>query len=186
MKRRVLFVQGGGEGAHDVDARLVASLAKELGPDYEIHYPVMPHEAAPDHAAWSRVLIEQLARLGDDVILVAHSVGATIVVWSLAENLPKQKIAAIFLIAAPFVGEGGWQIEDFIPSKHVTANVPAVPIFLYHGREDEMVPFAHVDLYAAALPQAFIRRLDGRNHQLNDDLSEVARDIVRFNASRAP
>jgi predicted alpha/beta hydrolase family esterase len=186
MRRKVLFVQGGGEGAHQEDATLVANLAKELGADYEVHYPVMPHEDSPDYPAWNRILIEQLACLGDDVILVAHSVGATIVVWSLAENRPKQKVAGVFLIAAPFVGERGWQIEEFTPPKDIGAKLPDVPIYLYHGREDEIVPFAHVDLYAAVLPQAFIRRLPRRNHQLNNDLSEVARDICSLNAPRAP
>jgi predicted alpha/beta hydrolase family esterase len=75
----------------------------------------VPDEGAPDYSAWSRVLIEQVARLGNDVILVGYSVGATIVVWSLAANQPKQKPAAVFLIAAAFVGEGGWKIEDFTP-----------------------------------------------------------------------
>ena len=186
MRRRVLFVQGGGQGAHEMDARLVASLAKELGPDYEIHYPFMPDEAAPDYPAWNRVLIEQVARLGNDVILVGHSIGATIVVWSIAATQPKQELAAVFLIAAPFVGEGGWEIEDFTPPSDIDTKLPDVPIYFYHGHEDETVPFAHVDLYAAMLPQAFIRRLDGRNHQLNDDLSEVAYDIDQLNASRAP
>jgi uncharacterized protein len=185
MRRQVLFIQGGGEGARRADAKLVASLVKELGSDYEVHYPVMPHENTPDYRAWNRALIEQIA-LGDDVILVGHSVGATIVIWSLAENQPKQKLAGVFLIAAPFVGgERGWQIKDFVPPKNIGAKVPDVPIYLYHGRADEVVPFAHVDLYAEVMPQAFIRRLAGRNHQLNDDLSEVARDIRAVNTSRA-
>ena len=116
MRRQVLFVQGGGQGAHHEDARLVANLAKELGSDYEVHYPVMPHEDTPDYPAWNRVLIAQIAHLGDDVILVGHSVGATIVVWSLAENHPKQKLAGIFLIAPPFVGERGFeQTAHFAP-----------------------------------------------------------------------
>ena len=55
-----------------------------------------------------------------------------------------------------------------------------VPVFLYHGRDDEIVPFAHAGLYAKALPHAVVRPLDGRNHQLNDDLSEVAADIRRL------
>lgn len=32
-------------------------------------------------------------------------------------------------------------------------------------------------MYAKALPQGIVRRLPGRNHQLNDDMTEVARDI---------
>ena len=186
MRRQVLFVQGGGRGAHQADARLVANLVNALGSDYDVHYPVMPHEDEPDYVTWNRILIGQIARLGDDVILVAHSVGATIVIWSIAEDQPKQKLKGVFLIAPPFVGERGWQIEDFVPPKDIGAKIPDVPIYLYHGHEDEIVPLAHVDLYAAVMPQAFVRRLAGRNHQLNDDLSEVARDICRLTASRAP
>jgi hypothetical protein len=130
--------------------------------------------------------MEQLAELGDNVILVGHSVGASIVLWSLAENRPKEELAGVFLIAPPFVGESGWQIEGFTPPGDIGAAVPNVPIYIYHGREDEIVPFAHVDLYASALRRACIRRLHGRNHQLNDDLSEVASDIRSLNASRAP
>lgn len=48
-----------------------------------------------------------------------------------------------------------------------------------------IVPLAHVDLYSAVMPQAFVRRLAGRNRQLNDDLPEVARDIRRLTSSRA-
>jgi hypothetical protein len=44
MRRQVLFVQGGGRGAHQADARLVANLVNALGSDYDVHYPVMPHE----------------------------------------------------------------------------------------------------------------------------------------------
>ncbi len=52
-------------------------------------------------------------------------------------------------------------------------------MFLYHGRQDEIVPFSHLELYARTFPQAIVRALDARNHQLNDDLTEVADDIRR-------
>jgi hypothetical protein len=35
-------------------------------------------------------------------------------------------------------------------------------------------------MYAGLFPQAVIHRLRGRDHQLNDDLKEVARDIERL------
>jgi len=56
----------------------------------------------------------------------------------------------------------------------------ATPIYLYHGSEDDTAPLAHVDLYKQAIPQACVRKLQGRDHQLNDDLSEVAADIRRI------
>jgi len=52
------------------------------------------------------------------------------------------------------------------------------PIFLYHSRDDEIVPFAHMAIYAKKLPQATIRKFNGRGHQFNNDLSEVAKDIT--------
>jgi hypothetical protein len=39
------------------------------------------------------------------------------------------------------------------------------------------VPFAHAGLYARELPGAVFRRLDGRDHQFNEDLAAVAADI---------
>lgn len=59
------------------------------------------------------------------------------------------------------------------------------PVFLYHGTDDETVPAAHVELYAKAMPRAIVRRLLGRDHQLNNDLSDVARDIRAAIAARA-
>ena len=50
-------------------------------------------------------------------------------------------------------------------------------VYLYHGSKDETVPFRHVGLYKKAIPRAVVRRLAGRDHQLNEDMSEVAADI---------
>ncbi len=59
-------------------------------------------------------------------------------------------------------------------------NVPkTTPIFFYHSRDDTVVPFAHLAMYTAKLPQAVIHEFDDRGHQFRDDLSEVARDILR-------
>ena len=94
------------------------------------------------------------------------------------------RIGGIFLTAAPFVGDGGWPSED-ISLSDIGARLPeAAPIFLYHGNKDETAPFGHVDLYAKAIPQAVVRRLPGRDHQLNNDMAGVAADIRRVR--RAP
>lgn len=178
MKKQILFVQGGGKGAWQIDAELVASLRKELGPDYEIRYPRMPYEDDPDATAWKRQLADEIAALGDGAILVAHSIGGTILVDFLAKAKRAKKIAGLFLVAAPFVGEGGWE-SDAPTSRPDFARGPLsdVPTYLYHGREDQIAPFGHVELYAKALPQAVVRRVDGRDHQLDGDLAVVARDI---------
>lgn len=183
MSHQVLFIQGGGsEGTHDEwDNNLVESLERELGPDYEIRYPRMPDEADPRFASWKTAIKEQLAALEDGAIVVGHSIGGTILINSLGEESPGLKLGGVFLLAAPFVGNGGWPSEDIEPKSDLGARLPArVPVYLYHGNEDETAPFEHVGLYAKAIPQAAVRRLKGRDHQLNNDLSEVARDIQRL------
>jgi predicted alpha/beta hydrolase family esterase len=179
MTRHVLFVQGGGEGAYDADGALAASLGSELGPEYEIHYPMMPNEDAPEYPAWKRRISEELAALGSGAILVGHSLGASILLKAIADGESSQAARAVLLIAAPYWGGEGWSgWEDVELSEDEIARLLEIrPMFFYHGRQDEVVPYAHLDLYAKALPHARLQRLAGRDHQLNDDLSEVAADI---------
>jgi predicted alpha/beta hydrolase family esterase len=183
MTKQVLFVQGGGEGTHDEwDNKLVGSLKRELGTDYEIRYPRMPNEANPKYALWKTALNKEFARLDDGAILVGHSIGATILINVLAEKPSYSAPSGIFLIAAPFAGKGGWPSEDIESISDLDARLPKRwKIYFYHGSEDDTVPFGHVDLYERAIPQAVVRRLAGRDHQLNEEMSEVAADIRGLN-----
>jgi pimeloyl-ACP methyl ester carboxylesterase len=180
VKRQLLFVQGGGKGTHDEwDDKLVASLRQELGQDYEIHYPRMPNEDDPSYTLWKTALESLFETLRDEAILVGHSVGATILVKMLAEQSPTRRFGAVFLIAAPFVGDGGWSADDLPFPPDLGARLPkGVPIHFYHGLKDEVAPASHVELYARAVPQARVHCLPGRDHQLNNDLREVAAAIL--------
>jgi predicted alpha/beta hydrolase family esterase len=178
---QVLFVQGGGRGTHDAwDSRLVTSLKQELGRDYKVHYPRMPEEANPDPVAWKQAIARELGELRDDVILVGHSIGAAILIDYLADARQGARPTAVFLIANPFIGDNGWPSEELRPTKDAAAGLPeSVPFYAYHGTADETVPVSHLGMFAKALPGAIVRRLEGRDHQLNDDLSELAHDIKR-------
>ena len=180
MKRQVLFVQGGGEGAHAADEKLVASLRRALGASYEVVYPRMPNEAAPDYVAWKRCLSHELEALDGEIVLVGHSLGAYVLVRYLGEEVtPARSIIGVFLIAAPYpAGDADWVYEGFALPEDLAAKFPkGAPVFLYHSRDDRTVPFAHVALYGTALPGATIRETTG-GHQLGDDLTRLARDIA--------
>lgn len=185
-KSQLLFVQGGGAGTHDEwDDKLVDSLRRELGPSFEIRYPRMPNEDDPTFASWKTALEKEIAKLDDGAILVGHSIGGTILVNTLAETPSKRKLRAIFLIAAPFIGEGGWPSDDIHPAPDLGARLPRdVPIHIYHGLEDETAPLLHAKLYARVIPQAHVHRLPHRDHQLNNDLSEIAATIKSWGARR--
>jgi pimeloyl-ACP methyl ester carboxylesterase len=182
---QILFIQGGGAGAHDEwDDKLVESLKRGLGGEHEVRYPRMPDEGDPSYARWSAAIRREMAALDDGAVVVGHSVGAAILVNALAEQPPEKGLGAIVLIAAPFVGEGGWLSDEFeLPSDLGAKLPPGARVDVFHGLRDETAPPSHADLYARAIPQAQVHQLPGRDHQLNNDLSEVA-EAIRISRPR--
>lgn len=119
-----------------------------------------------------------MTALNDGAVLVGHSVGATILINALADRALEPEFRAIVLIAAPFVGAGGWLNDEFELPQDLGARLPqGVPVHLFHGLQDETVPPLHADLYARVIPQAQLHRLPERDHQLGNDLGDVARAI---------
>jgi predicted alpha/beta hydrolase family esterase len=178
MKKTVLFIQGGGAGAHAADKLLAASLRSALGAGYVVQYPSMPNEEDPQYEAYKAQIARELASVDGKVILVAHSVGATVLLRYLTEETLDKPVIGIFFIAAPY-----WGAEEWFDAKRLQENLASrlqksPPIFFYHSRDDQVVPFAHLAMYAAKLPQATIREFDGRGHQFQNDLSAVAADIL--------
>ena len=177
--RQVLFIQGGGADAHDAwDSKLVDSLEAGLGDGFEVRYPRMPREDDPSAPTWGPVIRHEMAELDDGAVVVGHSVGGTLLIHVVSEEPPARRLGAIVLLAAPYVGAGGWPSDQFALPSDVGSRLPAgVPVLLFHGLADDTAPAAHLDLYARAIPQAVAHRLPGRDHQLNDDLGEVAASI---------
>lgn len=180
--RQILFIQGGGAGAHDEwDDKLVASLERALGSRGGIRYPRMPDEHDPSLAAWGPVIRREVEGLPDGAVVIGHSVGGTLLVQTLTEEPYHQGLAGIVLISAPFVGAGGWAGEEFELASDLGARLPpGVPVQVFHGLEDQTVPPSHARLYGTAISQAQLHLLPGRDHQLGDDLREVAAALETF------
>ena len=179
MTNQILFIQGGGAGVHDAwDDKLVASLTRKLGDEFEVRYPRMPGEDDPSYAQWGPAIQQEIAALDDGATVVGHSVGGTLLIRALAERPLEVDLGAIVLLAAPFVGDGGWPGDDFEMPSDLGDRLPeGVPVHLFHGLEDDTAPVGHADLYARLIPQAHVHRLPGRDHQLGNDLAEVAKVI---------
>ena len=185
-KRRVLFVHGGGEGAHEADQKLAASLQDALGAGYEVRSPKMPNEGSPEYGAWRDRISKELADTDGEATLVGHSLGASILLKYLAEENPGRPVAGVFLLATPYWGAEDWEVDEYALRDGFASKLPAgSPMFFYHGREDEVVPFGHLALYKDKLPWATFRGFDGLGHQFDDDLSGVARDIEEFSRPTA-
>lgn len=181
MTKQVLFIQGAGEGAYEEDEKLVASLRHSLGSEYQVRYPAMLNEEDAPYEQWKQQIETELTAMQEPILLVGHSVGASVVLKYVSESMVEKPIAGIFLIACPFWGGDGWRYEGWeelaLPNE-LSARLPKdTSIVLYHCRDDEVVPFEHLALYADILPQAQVHELDEGGHQLNNDLSVVAKHI---------
>jgi serine hydrolase len=92
MSKHVLFIQGGGNGGYEADAKLVASLRKALRTAYKVHYPKMlPDETVPDFGRrWLKQIGKEISSVKGVIILTAHSPGASMLLKYLSENKIKK------------------------------------------------------------------------------------------------
>jgi predicted alpha/beta hydrolase family esterase len=178
VRTPVVFIQGGGEGAHEEDELLAASLRKALGAEYDVRYPRMPGESNSTMRTWKVKIARELEALDGEVILVGHSVGGAALLKYLSEENAEKAMAGLFLLAAPSWDDENWNFDDLRLPRDLAATLSRVPrIFLYHNRDDEIVPFRHLALHAARLPRAVVREGDRGGHQFGNDLANVASDI---------
>ena len=177
----VIFIQGAGHGAYDEDTRLADSLRRTLGARIEVRYPEMTNEDDAPYEQWRQQIEQELSDLPGSVVAVGHSVGASVLIKWLSERKDGKAVDGLFLIACPFWGGDGWRYEGYeelaLPAGFAAGLSAGMPVYLYHCRDDETVPFDHLALYARALPHATVRPFDEGGHQFRDDLSAVARDI---------
>jgi uncharacterized protein len=181
MKKQVLFIQGGGDDGYEADAKMVDSLKAALGNGYEVSYPQMPDDESVSDFGWLRQIGAAINDIEGDVILVGHSLGASLILKYLSETKVQKKISGIFLIATPFwSGDEDW-VKGLKLQHDFAGKLPGnIPLFLYHCIDDEEVPFEHLTLYAQKLPQAIVHEIKKGGHQFNNDLKFVAKDIKKL------
>ena len=159
----VVFIHGA-DGYAD-DAPLATSLEQHVG--MPVLYPEMP-----DTDDWAAAIASEIEPVEIPPIVVGHSAGGYQLLKYLASS--NTRVKAVFLIAAPFPGgDPDWTFDGFdLPD----CSALDAPVFIYQSKDDEVVPFAHRDLWAAAIPGSVTRTTMG-GHQLNGDLRIVADDI---------
>ena len=178
MTRKILFIQGGGDGGYEADKALVKPLQKNLGSEYVINYPeLQTDESLPDFG-WMQQIDQKVLESKDNTILVAHSLGASMLLKYLSENSIAKKIDGIFLISTLFwSGSEDWKTGLKLQDNFADKLPNEVQLFFYHCVDDEVAPFSHFDHYKQKLTGATFREIESGGHQLNNDLTIVAKDI---------
>ncbi|SOD90495.1 alpha/beta fold hydrolase [Spirosoma fluviale] len=179
INKQVLFIQGGGsQEDYEADKHLVASLKALLGDAYRVHYPrLATDESVPDLGRIKQIG-HQISRIEGELILVGHSLGASMLLKYVSESEVKIKPIAIFLMATPFwSGDEDWKEGFKLADNFADKVARELPVFFYHSQDDDEVPFAHLALYRQKMPWATFRELPSGGHQLGNDLTRVANDI---------
>ncbi len=113
MRKRVLFVHGGGQGAYEEDRKMAANLRDALGTAYDLRYLKMPNQESPVYEAWRVQIAKELVALDGEVILVGHSLGASILLKYLSEEKVEKPGAGLLLIAPPHWGAEDWEVDEY-------------------------------------------------------------------------
>lgn len=172
--------QGGpGQGSYD----LVEWLREALAEEYDIHCPIVEDPEAPAYARWQALFDRELAGRPGEIILIGHSLGASVLLKYLCESKPGLQIQGFFSIAAPYWGEDGWHVDDFAITGDVQKHLPELPAFhLYHCLDDPFVPIGHMGLYQQLFPHAIRHELSGSEHTFAAGLPELAEDIKNLDS----
>jgi predicted alpha/beta hydrolase family esterase len=174
-RHRLLFLPGAGDPQHPQGSGHLASyLARELSPEVEVRAPAMPDPEDPHYQSWRDEIERQLADLEEPALVVGHSLGGSVLLKYLAEGNHADSIAALFLVSTPFWGS---DLPSFALPDDFAAQLPDLPIFLYHSRDDPEIPVSHLRRYQEHLPHATTRLIDGSEHSFTDGLPQLVRDI---------
>jgi hypothetical protein len=165
----VVFIQGGGAGAHQEDAQLARSLERNLGDDFSVDFPRMPPEDEPDYARWRPVIGRAIARATGPVVLVGHSVGGYLLIKYLVSEGATSPIPAVCIIAAPFPGGNpAWSFDGFELPDDFAERLPRdAPVLRYTSEDDEIVPFC--------APRSLRRSNPPRDHALDIGMASARR-----------
>lgn len=179
MRKEILFVHSAGpQGFHNGSDFLLTYLIDNLGETYQIHHPSMPHPENPDYDTWRSRLEKAFDVLSNNTILVGHSFGGSTLVKYLSETRHRKTIDGLFLVAAPYWGATDWEVDEYSLRENFSSNLPAIRrVFLYHSKDDQVVPVEHLNYYAGQLPKATIRPRNWGGHLFGNGLPELVEDI---------
>jgi predicted alpha/beta hydrolase family esterase len=154
-------------------------LREKLGEEYEVILPVMPNKFNAQFEEWKLWFEKFLPYLNDEVILVGHSFGASFIAKYLSENVFTKKLKGVFLVSGVFDKDSdGYPLLSFsLPSK---LDLQTENVFLYHSKDDDVVPFSAVEHFKEALPQAEVRVFENRKHINQEEFPELLEDIMNL------
>ncbi len=157
-----------------------ATLPEKLGEDFEVIAPRMPNSNNAKYLEWKIWFEKFIPYLELEIILIGHSLGGTFLVKYLSENDLPKKIKATFLIAPPYDIHlhSSESLCDFKPPKKLNKfQNQGGKIFIYHSKDDPVIPFSNAQKYQKSLPKAELIIFKNREHFNQTDFPELVDKI---------
>lgn len=151
-------------------------LRQKLGSDYEVILPIMPNKTNARFEEWKIWFEKIIPFLNEEIILIGHSLGASFLVKYLSENNLPKKLKAVFLVSGVFdTDTEGYTLHSFsLPEK---LDLQTENIYLYHSKDDPVVPFSALENFAQIFPKAHTRIFEDRKHINQEEFPELVQDI---------
>lgn len=198
MKKQILIIHGGDTFAtheeylnflrnYEIDISRYNSdrndwkpwVRKMLKDEYEVITPPMPNRSNAHYDEWKLWFEKFIPFLEDGVILVGHSQGGIFLAKYLSQNRFPRKIGAAMLVSAPFDKDSeGYPVLSF--SLPAGLDMQTDNVFLYHSKDDPVVPFEALEKYKELIPEAKTRILENRGHVNQEEFPELLEDIFEL------
>ncbi|MBU6231279.1 MAG: alpha/beta hydrolase [Patescibacteria group bacterium] len=196
MKRQVIVIHGG--DTPETYEKYIADLKAEefdledarrkrwretlealLGTDFLVYTPRMPNSANAKYLEWKIWFDKIVPQIKDNSVLVGHSLGGIFLAKYLSENKLKMRLEAVLLVAAPFANDPNEKdMADFILPKSLDLlSEQGGRITIYHSTDDPYVDFKDAESYKERLPNAILKKFEGRGHFTGSEFPELAGDI---------
>ncbi len=158
-----------------------SNLQEDLEDKFEVIKPTMPNKQKADYNAW-KIWFEKYFEIikSKKVILIGHSLGGIFLAKYLSENNFPQEIYGLYFVAAVFDHRNDKELGNFSLNYEKLKNISkqCKSIYLFHSRDDKVVPFNHVREYNSRIENSKIVELDNRGHINQEHFKELV-DLIK-------
>lgn len=157
------------------------NLQKGLGENFDVLTPRMPNMQNAKYLEW-KIWFEKIINLLDEeVILIGHSLGGIFILKYLSENNYPKKIKATFLIAAPYSTPTRYPLSDFVINTPLGNFIKqAGKVFIFHSRDDLVVPFDNSERFKKDIPNAQFVVFEDKGHFNDSQFSELVEELRKL------
>lgn len=132
---------------------------------YDVLIPQFPNKNNAQYDEWSLYFSKVLPFLKRDAILVGHSLGGIFLAKYLSEHADTLHFQKVILLAAPYDDTSSESLASFaLTDGAKRLKETADEFYIFHSRDDMVVPVSEAEKYKSILPDAEVQLFDDRKH----------------------